>query len=80
MAPPRAPMVAWGGWQAERRNALTLLRTQIARARKAGRHQIADAFSFALCDIELGLRDRAAAEIAESCEMRWVHDRLPEAA
>jgi hypothetical protein len=59
-------------WQAERRNALRILQVQKAAARKAGRHDSADALMFAAMDVEDTLRERAAWLIEEAFEMRLI--------
>lgn len=76
MAPPRTPLVPSHHWQADRRNALIVLGNQIERATRAARWAHADAFRFARIDVLHTLRERAAATIAESTEMRWAHEVL----
>lgn len=61
-------------WQSQRRNALRLLRAQKDAARRAGRHDSADALLFAIVDIEEALRYRADLLIDESTRMPYIHE------
>lgn len=77
MAPKLASIT---GWQEDRRRALVLLRTQHQRALRRFAHEEAWALAAAARDVLDTLRDRAAADIAEGCEMRWAHERVQVAA
>jgi len=61
------------GWQAERRRALQLLRRMTDAARARSDHTHADAYLWAMLDVEDSLRSSAAATIEESCRMSFAH-------
>jgi hypothetical protein len=64
-------------WQAERRLALAILRRNADTAHARCDWAVYDAMLFARMDMEDLLRHRAAATIAESCTMQYVHEVLP---
>lgn len=65
------------GWQIDRRRALALLEHQRRVAARRPDSQKVWALDFAINDVLEALRDRAACEIAEGVEMRWVHHTWP---
>lgn len=69
----RPTLAAEDTWQAERRNALTLLRADRDAATARADWARADALLFALVDLEYALRERAAATITESVGMPFAH-------
>jgi len=61
-------------WQGERRSAVVLLRAQRDQAHARGNFDAADAYMFAVVDVEATLRDRAASVICEGTHMRFAHE------
>jgi hypothetical protein len=70
----RAALLPYGIWQAERRNAVTVLSRQIEQASRTFKHDLADALRAARRDVDFALRERAAAEIEEGMHMRYAHE------
>lgn len=61
-------------WQGERRSAVVLLRAQRDQAHARGDFNAADAYLLAEIDVEVTLRNRAAAAICEGTHMRYAHE------
>lgn len=70
----RPALAAANTWQAERRNALTLLRADLNAATAHADWDRADALLLALVDADHSLREYAAHTITESVGMPFVHE------